>query len=36
MDRLIRMETLLQELEGVCRKRSEQIIAPSWEAKGSL
>ena len=36
LDKLIRMETLLKELEGVCRKRSEQIIAPSWEAKGSL
>jgi hypothetical protein len=30
------METLLKELEVVCRKRSEQIIAPAWEAKGSL
>ena len=36
VDKLISMETLLKELEVVCRKRSEQIIAPEWEAKGSL
>ena len=36
LDKLIGMETLLKELEAVCRKRSEQIIAPEWEAKGSL
>ena len=36
LDKLIGMETLLKELEAVCRKRSEQIIAPVWEAKGSL
>jgi len=36
LEKLIGMETILQDLEAVCRKRSEQIIAPSWEAKGSL
>jgi len=36
LDRLIGMETVLKELEAVCRKRSEQIIAPAWEARGSL
>jgi len=36
LDKLIEMETVLKELEAVCRKRSEQIIAPAWEAKGSL
>ena len=36
LDKLIGMETILKELEAVCRKRSEQIIAPAWEAKGSL
>jgi hypothetical protein len=36
LDKLIGMETILKELEAVCRKRSEQIIAPVWEAKGSL
>lgn len=36
LDKLIGMETILKELEVVCRKRSEQIIAPAWEAKGSL
>lgn len=36
LDKLFGMETLLKELEVVCRKRSEQIIAPVWEAKGSL
>jgi hypothetical protein len=36
LEKLIGMETTLKELEGVCRKRAEQIIAPSWEAKGSL
>ena len=36
LDRLIGMETILKDLEMVCRKRSEQIITPSWEAKGSL
>ncbi|MBL8251690.1 MAG: hypothetical protein JNK31_08490 [Candidatus Competibacter sp.] len=36
LGKLIGMEAILKELEIVCRKRSEQIIAPSWEAKGSL
>lgn len=36
LEKLISMETLLKQFEEVCRKRSEQIIAPSWEAKGSL
>lgn len=36
LDKLIAMETILKELEAVCRRRSEQIIAPAWEAKGSL
>lgn len=36
LEKLIGMETMLKELEAVCRKRSEQIIAPSWEARGSL
>ncbi|MDS4027213.1 MAG: hypothetical protein RKO25_09565 [Candidatus Contendobacter sp.] len=36
LDKLIDMETILKELEAVCRKRSEQIINPAWEAKGSL
>ena len=36
LEKLIGMETVLKQLEEVCRKRSEQIIAPSWEAKGSL
>ena len=36
LDKLIDMETILKELEAVCRKRSEQIITPAWEAKGSL
>ena len=36
LDKLFSMETLLKELEVVCRKRSAQIIAPVWEAKGSL
>lgn len=36
LEKLIGVETLLQDLEIVCRKRSEQIIAPAWEAKGSL
>lgn len=34
--RLIAMDSLLKELEVVCQRRSEQIIAPTWEAKGSL
>jgi hypothetical protein len=34
VEKLFGMETLIKELEEVCRKRSEQIIAPSWEAKG--
>lgn len=34
--KLIEMESIHHALEDVCRKRSEQIIAPSWEAKGSL
>ena len=36
LEKLISMENILKELEEVCRRRSEQIIAPSWEAKGSL
>jgi DNA replication initiation complex subunit (GINS family) len=36
LEKLIGMETILQDLEAVCRKRSEQIISPPWEAKGSL
>lgn len=36
LEKLIGVETLLKNLEMVCRKRSEQIIAPTWEAKGSL
>ena len=36
LEKLISMENILKELEDVCRRRSEQIIAPSWEAKGSL
>lgn len=35
VEKLFGMETLIKELEEVCRKRSNQIIAPSWEAKGS-
>jgi hypothetical protein len=36
LEKLIGMETMLKELEAVCRKRFEQIVSPSWEAKGSL
>ncbi len=36
LEKLIGMETILKELDAVCRRRSEQIIAPSWEARGSL
>ncbi|MDG4594258.1 MAG: hypothetical protein P9F75_00955 [Candidatus Contendobacter sp.] len=36
VDKLIGMETLLKELEVVCQRRSDQIIAPKWEAKGLL
>ncbi|HOW77063.1 MAG TPA: hypothetical protein P5102_12995 [Candidatus Competibacteraceae bacterium] len=36
LEKLIGMEAVLKELEAVCRKRSEQIIAPPWEARGSL
>ncbi len=36
LGKLIGMETVLNQLEAVCRKRSEQIISPPWEAKGSL
>ncbi len=36
LEKLIGMETVLRELEAVCRKRSEQIIAPPWEARGLL
>ena len=36
LEKLIGMEAILKELEAVCRKRSEQVIAPSWEARGSL
>ena len=35
-EKIIHMETLLKDLESVCQKRSEQIIAPPWEARGSL
>lgn len=35
VEKLFGMETLLKELEDVCRKRSSQIIAPSWEARGT-
>ncbi len=34
LEKLIGMESVLKELEAVCRKRSEQIIAPPWEARG--
>ncbi|MBZ4192961.1 MAG: hypothetical protein LAE24_01450 [Candidatus Contendobacter sp.] len=34
VEKLFGMETLIKELEEVCRKRSNQIIAPSWEARG--
>lgn len=36
LEKLIGVENILRDLESVCRKRSEQIIAPAWEAKGSL
>ncbi len=36
LEKLIDMETILKEFEVVCRKRADQVIAPSWEAKGSL
>ena len=36
LEKLINVENILRDLENVCRKRSEQIIAPVWEAKGSL
>lgn len=36
LEKLIGMETILKDLEAVCRKRSEQIISPPWEARGSL
>ncbi|MFO7641661.1 MAG: hypothetical protein R6X17_10495 [Candidatus Competibacteraceae bacterium] len=36
LEKLIGMEAIIKELEAVCRKRSEQVIAPSWEARGSL
>lgn len=36
LEKLISVENILRDLESVCRKRSEQIIAPAWEAKGSL
>jgi hypothetical protein len=36
LEKLIGMEAILKEFEAVCRKRSEQVIAPSWEARGSL
>ncbi|MCP5159127.1 MAG: hypothetical protein H6975_06840 [Gammaproteobacteria bacterium] len=36
LEKLIGMETILKDLETVCRRRSEQIISPSWEARGSL
>lgn len=36
LEKLIGVETVLKDLEAVCRKRSEQIIAPPWEARGSL
>lgn len=36
LEKIIHMETVLKDLEAVCQKRSEQIIAPPWEARGSL
>ncbi len=30
------METCLEKLEALCRKRADQIIAPSWDPKGIL
>ncbi|TVR59806.1 MAG: hypothetical protein EA420_15315 [Candidatus Competibacteraceae bacterium] len=36
LEKLIGMEAILKEFETVCRKRSEQVISPSWEARGSL
>lgn len=36
LEKLIGMETILKQFEEVCRRRSEQIISPSWEARGSL
>ncbi|PIE83207.1 MAG: hypothetical protein CSA09_02690 [Candidatus Contendobacter odensis] len=36
LERLINMEILLKALDEVCRKRSEQIIAPPWQEKGTL
>lgn len=36
LEKLIGMETILKELDAVCRKRAEQIITPPWEARGSL
>ena len=32
----VNMEHRLKDLEKVCKKRSEQIISPRWEPKGSL
>ncbi|MDZ7622613.1 MAG: hypothetical protein U5O69_09910 [Candidatus Competibacteraceae bacterium] len=36
LEKLIGMESILKELDAVCHKRAEQVISPSWEAKGSL
>jgi hypothetical protein len=36
LEKLIGMESTLKELDAVCHKRAEQVIAPSWEARGSL
>lgn len=36
LEKLIGMEMLLKQLEEVCQKRADQIIAPSWESKGTL
>ena len=35
VEKLFGVEVILKDLEGVCRKRTDQIIAPSWEARGS-
>jgi len=35
VEKLFGMEIILRDLQEVCRKRTDQIIAPSWEAKGS-
>ena len=35
VEKLFGVEVILKDLEEVCRKRTDQIIAPSWEARGS-